>query len=154
MPEVVGAAGEEDRIKVTGPSLIKQTSIKAPKTPFLRVTDNNNLNPSTRIYRFKKIIQYINEKISEPITLTELSELADLNPAYFSTLFTKHMGIPPLRYVNNKKIEKAQTLLLSITKTLEEISRMVGYDDVFYFSRIFKKITGLTPAKYRKQILH
>lgn len=109
-------------------------------------------NPGAGINRFQEVIKYINEHLDRPVTLTELADLAELNESYFSSLFSKHMGLSPIRYVNTRKIEKAQTLLAATTKTLEEIARTVGYDDVFYFSRIFKKITGLPPARYRKQI--
>ncbi|AQQ70072.1 Arabinose operon regulatory protein [Limihaloglobus sulfuriphilus] len=119
--------------------------------PFIRIAGNESLNPRTGINRFEKVIKYINENISQPFSLKELARLANLNPSYFSSLFTKHMGISPIRYVNTKKVENAQRLLLSTTKTLDEIAYAAGFDDVFYFSRIFKKITGLPPALYRKQ---
>ena len=122
--------------------------------PFIKDANKNSLNPYTGTSRFQEIIKYINTNISKPITLNELAGLANLNHAYFSSLFTKHMGVSPIRYVNTKKVEKAQTLLLSTTKTLNEIAYALGYDDVFYFSRMFKKITGLPPIKYRKQTQH
>jgi AraC family transcriptional regulator len=119
--------------------------------PFLRIPDKSSVNQRTGINRFENVIKHINENISQTFSLNELAGMANLNPSYFSSLFTKHMGISPIRYVNTKKVENAQRLLLSTTKTLDEIASLTGYDDVFYFSRIFKKITGIPPALYRRQ---
>jgi YesN/AraC family two-component response regulator len=122
--------------------------------PFFKISgEKHHLHYETGINRFQEILKFINKNLSDKLSLTQMAEMANLNPAYFSSLFSKHFGMPPLKYVNTKKVQKAQTLLLATTKTLEEISHSVGYDDVFYFSRIFKKITGLPPARYRKQIL-
>jgi len=108
---------------------------------------------SKGISRLHKVIEYIHENISRPLNLEELAEITDLNPVYFSALFTKLIGTTPIRYINNRKIEKAQIELLSTHKTLEQISDDLGFSDVFYFSRLFKKNTGTTPGKYRKQFL-
>ncbi|MFI4912876.1 MAG: helix-turn-helix domain-containing protein [Sedimentisphaeraceae bacterium JB056] len=103
------------------------------------------------ISRLHCVIEYIHENINQPLKLEELAEIVDLNPVYFSALFTKLMGVTPIRYINNRKIEKAQIELLSSHKTLDQISAELGFSDVFYFSRLFKKIAGTAPGKYRKQ---
>ncbi len=111
------------------------------------------LEASNGISRLHKVIEYIHENIARPLSLEELAAITDLNPVYFSALFTKLIGTTPIRYINNRKIEKAQIELLSTHKTLEQISGDLGFSDVFYFSRLFKKNTGTTPGKYRKQFL-
>ncbi|MGD1946437.1 MAG: helix-turn-helix domain-containing protein [Croceivirga sp.] len=59
-------------------------------------------------------------------------------------------GVRPNRFIQMKRIERAQLLLLTTNDTLEVIAEKVGLNNFSYFSRIFKKITGITPGKYRK----
>jgi AraC-like DNA-binding protein len=64
------------------------------------------------------------------------------------------MGVTPMQFINKKRVEKAQTLLLESQMELADVSHKVGFDDVFYFSRVFRKIAGVPPSQYRKnQIL-
>lgn len=101
--------------------------------------------------RFQNVIEYIHQNINSPITLKEIADIASLNPTYFSNLFSKLMGISPIQYINRRRIERSQLLLLSSNESLENIAMQVGFDDVFYFSRLFKKITSTSPSVYRKQ---
>jgi len=101
--------------------------------------------------RFKDVFDYIHDNLDTPITLEELAELVDLNPTYFSNLFAKLMGMPPIQYINRRRIEKAQQLLLSSDDPLQAIAAQVGFMDVYYFSRLFKKIVGLAPSFYQKR---
>lgn len=121
---------------------------------FVQSPDNCAAMESSKgISRLHKVIEYIHENINRPLSLEELAAITGLNPVYFSALFTKLMGTTPIRYINNRKIEKAQIELLSTNKTLEQISDALGFSDVFYFSRMFRKNTGTTPGRYRKQFL-
>jgi AraC-like DNA-binding protein len=75
----------------------------------------------------------------------------NLQSTYFSNLFQKNFGIPPIKYLNRKRMEEAQRLLLYSDLTLAEIALQLGIDDAFYFSKLFKKYLGVSPDKYRKQ---
>jgi len=103
--------------------------------------------------RFQNVTEYIQRNIHSPISLQQLADIAGLNPTYFSNLFSKLMGVSPIQYINKRRIETAQSLLLSGNQSLDTIADQVGIDDVFYFSRLFKKTTGLSPSAYRKHIL-
>lgn len=103
--------------------------------------------------RFQDVTEYIQQNINLPISLQQLADIAGLNPTYFSNLFSKLMGTSPIQYINKRRIENAQSLLLSGNESLDTIARQVGIDDVFYFSRLFKKTTGISPSAYRKHIL-
>lgn len=119
---------------------------------FVQSADSPETDEASKgISRLHKVIEYIHENINKPLNLEDLSSIIELNPVYFSAMFTRLMGITPIRYINNRKIEKAQIELLSSHKTLEQISDEMGFSDVFYFSRLFKKVTGTAPGKYRKQ---
>ena len=101
--------------------------------------------------RFDNILDYIQNHLEEQITVAQLAKMANLNPTYFCNLFSKFIGVPPLQYVNKRRIEKAQELLLGTDETLYEISFQIGFNDEYYFSRLFKKYVGISPDKYRKQ---
>ena len=101
--------------------------------------------------RFQTVLDYIRRHLRDPLTIQQLAEIADLNPTYFSNLFSRYMGISPVQYVNKRRIEEAQKLLLSTDQTLYQIASAVGFSDEYYFSRVFKKIVGLAPAHYRRQ---
>lgn len=101
--------------------------------------------------RFETVLEYIQQHLDKPIAVGQLAKIANLNPTYFSNLFSKLMGGPPLHYINKRRIEKAQELLMGTHETLYTIARQVGFTDEYYFSRIFKKNVGISPDYYRKQ---
>ena len=103
------------------------------------------------INRFSKVIHYIENNIAKPIRLSELSSLVYLEPGYFSNLFFKVMAVRPIEFINRKRVEKAQRLLLNTEDTLDSIARKTGLGNWTYLSRIFKKYVGVTPGQYRKQ---
>jgi len=99
-----------------------------------------------------KIVQYINDHLSENILLKDLAKTFYLNANYCSYLFNKHMGISYSEYINNEKIDRAKTLLRETTLSVAEVASRVGFNDYFYFNKVFKKIVGITPKKYRGEI--
>ena len=101
--------------------------------------------------RFERILEHIQDHIDTPITVAQLAKIANLNPTYFSNLFSQLIGMSPLQYINKRRIEKAQELLLGTDETLYEIAHQIGLNDEYYFSRLFKKIVGISPDHYRKQ---
>ena len=101
--------------------------------------------------RFQHVLEYIRENLNQPLTIQVLSDIAKLNPTYFSNLFSQYMGLSPIQYINKRRIEEAQLLLLSTDQTLYQIARQVGFSDEYYFSRVFKKTIGIAPDHYRKQ---
>ncbi len=80
-----------------------------------------------------------------------LSERAFLSSDYFSRLFLKITKCRPIEYIQRKRIEKAQLLLATTYLSLEDIAEQTGINSVSYFSRLFKRYTGLSPNKYRKE---
>lgn len=98
----------------------------------------------------QKVKEYIQEHITDVITLGELAEHVNMNEAYLSSRFSKKMGISITRYITEKRINLAKKYLKTTSSRIYEIGMMVGYDNEHYFSRIFKKITGVTPVEYRK----
>jgi AraC-like DNA-binding protein len=73
-----------------------------------------------------------------------------MHPTYFSNAFKKCFGTPPLQYMCRMRIMKAQELLISTERTVQDIAFEAGYQDPCFFSRIFKKYVGASPGSYRK----
>lgn len=119
---------------------------------FLRTANPAGTDTALRGYsRFQRVLRFIHQNLHREIALVELADLADLSPAYFSHLFSRMMGAAPIEFINRRKMEQAQRLLLGTSKSLKEIAAEVGFGDVFYFSRLFRKITGTAPGQYRRQ---
>ena len=96
-----------------------------------------------------KALQFINMNYTERITLKMIEEELHVNASYFSTHFKNEMGIPFTQYVNNLRIKNACELLATTNLGIIDISITIGFDDQSYFSKVFKKETGMTPKQYR-----
>ena len=96
-------------------------------------------------------IQYINKNYSEKVSLDEVAGAVYLSPAYFSKIFKEEMKCNFNSYLNQVRIDKSKNLLLNSKFSLVEIAGMVGYEDQSYFTKVFKRISGLSPGKYREK---
>jgi AraC-like DNA-binding protein len=94
-------------------------------------------------------VDFIQGHLQLPITVTQLAEKANQNPDYFSRIFQEHTGYRPLAYIQFKRIERAQFLIVTSNLSFNEIAAETGFDTLAYFSRIFKKITGQSPSQYK-----
>lgn len=94
--------------------------------------------------------QYINENYNTLLTLENVSAYVGFNPAYFSSMFKKETGKNFMEYVMEVRIQNAKQLLIQTVKDVADIAMDVGYTDLKYFSKLFKKITGLNPSEFRK----
>lgn len=100
--------------------------------------------------RIAKTVLYIRKHLNEAIELEKLAEISCLSKGHFIRLFKKELGTTPLQYINQKKIEKAQLLLITEELVVKEIAFQLAFDDYSYFNRLFKKTTGVTPQEYRR----
>lgn len=116
---------------------------------FLRSNDVEEKFRNKNILRFFDIIQYIEDHIEEQITVRELANLANLNDVYFSNCFSKVIGIPPLQYIIDKKLQHAMLLMQDGRLSIKEIAYRLNFSDESYFSRLFKKKTGIPPSEFR-----
>lgn len=104
--------------------------------------------------RLAAIIHQIDEDLSKKITIEGLAASAHLHPDYFSRLFLDILGVRPVDFINNKRMERAQFLLVTTGMTVSEIANQVGIPNSSYFSRLFKRKFKATPAAYRKRRWH
>jgi len=96
-----------------------------------------------------KIIDLIKSNYMKKLTLEEAARSVYLSPAYFSRIFKLETGTNFTSYLNNVRIEESKKLLRNERINLADIAGMVGYEDQSYFSKVFKKLTGMSPLKYR-----
>lgn len=95
-------------------------------------------------------LNYIGTKLQEKLTVEFLAARASLSSDYFSRLFLRETGQRPLIYIQQKRIERAQFLLVTTDLTLSVVASETGFEDISYFSRLFKKVTGHTPGGYKR----
>lgn len=98
----------------------------------------------------KKIDLYIERHLKDGISLTGAAEFVYMSPAYLSRTFKEETGENYNNYATRKRLEAAQRLLLETELQVQEVCEAVGYQDVHYFIRQFRKETGLSPSQFRK----
>ena len=100
--------------------------------------------------RISNTLRYIHENTGKDITLAELANVACISEDHLIRVFKKEMNCTPLRYVNMKKIEKAQLLLLTTDMPIRDVAMELSLDNISYFNRVFKHHIGKTPSEYRE----
>lgn len=99
-------------------------------------------------HKLRHALSYIQSNLSKPITVEELAELIHFHPNYFIAFFKKHMGITPMLHVQRMRLEQAKYLLSSTDQHISDIANTLGME-LAYFSKQFKRMTGLSPSAYR-----
>lgn len=100
--------------------------------------------------RIRRAISYIYNHLNEKIQLSALIDKAWMSKDHFIRIFKNEMGITPNAYIIQRKIEKAELLLVTTKLPINIIAKSLGYEDYPYFNHTFKKTTGATPKQYRK----
>jgi len=100
--------------------------------------------------RLNKVTHYIDQHLNRKITLDDLANEVCLSADHLSNVFNDIMGIRPMEYINRKRIERAQMLLITTNLPISEIAEKVGVYSNTYFSTLFKKHTLCTPEEYKK----
>lgn len=98
----------------------------------------------------KRVVEFIEEHLSEKIGLSTLSALAQLSPYHFARVFKQALGIPPHRYHMNRRVERAKALL--VDRSVTEVALAVGYAQTSSFSSSFRRATGMSPSKFRRAV--
>ena len=100
--------------------------------------------------RVLRVIRHMRANMDRQIPLDELARLGGWSPAHFSALFRRQTNASPLAFLNRLRMQKACELLKLTDDPIGAIAPSVGFDDTFYFSRIFHKLVGLAPTAYRR----
>lgn len=113
--------------------------------------ENKSNESSSKTYKMVK--DYIHENFKDNITLNEIADFFHYNPAYISMLIKKESGKNFITYLNELKINYACELLDKTDLSINEISNMCGFENYFYFARLFKKIKNVTPTEYKRDVI-
>lgn len=113
------------------------------------LADSPNIT-SENIYRIQTVMDYIDQNITEELTLRELSSVANMSTSYFSQLFKELNGFSAWDYIISRRIDLAQKLLISSNESIYSIAFQSGFNNTTNFYKAFKKITGVSPSTYRK----
>ena len=121
--------------------LLRSYSVSPPRGP-----KRKNGLPRARLNR---VIEYIEANLDGKITLTALAETAGMSAHYFTELFKQSVNVPPQQYVLRRRIERARNLLNNPRVTVLEAAVRCGFSDQSHFTKIFRRIVGVTPTGYR-----
>ena len=101
---------------------------------------------------FRAILNYVNQNYLQDISIQSLSLKFYTNPSYISQLFKKEVGETFTAYIAKLRITYACKLLGNTNLMVGEIAEKAGYQDYFYFTKIFKKVVGITPSRFRAEM--
>lgn len=113
---------------------------------------NNTDTSIMGIIYTRKIIDYIQNNLTEKITISKLSEYLSITPEYASCVFKSVTNETIISFINTLKIKKARELIVRGGESIESISNMVGIYNPSYFSRLFKKYVGIPPSEYKNSM--
>ncbi len=150
MTEVVRAKEELDRTEGKEPAaMLRLRSTLGYLLSFFIQARQEKDTRLRDLSRFAPVVAAIQSKLDRAITIGELADIAGMHPTYFANRFHGVFGSAPRRYIMVKRVEQAQRLLWSSEEPLKGIAASCGFDDLPYFSRVFRKITGVAPGTYR-----
>lgn len=119
---------------------------------FLRNLEAAGIENGAADDKLQRLLAYIDEHYSEPLRLSTLSEHFHFHPSYLSEYFSTHHAEGFSEYLNKTRINKARDMLQDAELTISEIGAKVGYPDHSYFTKVFKKYTGMSPSEYRRMM--
>ena len=110
-------------------------------------TDSLSFNSSDKSSIVQTIVSYMNERYTEEISLDKMAKTTYLSPVYISKIFKEETGYSPINYLINIRLQKAKQLLEEGRTSVKAAAESVGYNDAYYFSKLFKKYYGYPPSK-------
>lgn len=115
---------------------------------YCRLVKNHSMNPYSP--PIQKVLTCVNADLTANLRLSALAKAQNISGAYLSALFRQEMGMTLTEYVNQKRMQLAMKLLTTTRLQIQTVAQHCGIMDVQYFSKVFKKFTGLTPKAYRE----
>lgn len=101
-------------------------------------------------WQVRKVSAHIEANLGEPLQSAELARLVRLSPGHFSRTFRSSFGCSPVQYVMRRRVDRAQRLMLSTDTPLAQIALDCGLADQAHFSRLFRKVVGVSPRAWRR----
>lgn len=112
---------------------------------------NSSIPLSPHYGTIKRVLEYIENNVEQKIMLDDLARLTNLSPNHFHKIFTEAMGITPNAYITKIKLDRAKELLIRTDLPISEISTRCGFENIPYFSYLFKKQVDVSPGEFRKR---
>lgn len=98
------------------------------------------------------VLEELNSRIAEPTSLNDLAASSGFSGQHLNRIFRSVLGVTPLRYLARLRLDRAASLLTDSQLTIRAVARDVGFDDPYYFSRLFRARFGRSPSEYRRQL--
>ncbi|MCI6862438.1 MAG: AraC family transcriptional regulator [Prevotella sp.] len=130
-----------DKVESTGIILLLLSRFLRHATAEKRVKDE----------RIEQSLTYIRENIGRRVNMDELAKVACMSKDHFIRMFKREVSHTPNAYVTEKKIERAELLLVTTLLPVKQIALSLGYDDMAYFNNVFKRHTKVSPLQYREK---
>jgi AraC family transcriptional regulator len=102
-------------------------------------------------YRMRRVLDFIDENLSEDLRLATLASVAGISPHHFAELFRKSVGDSPHRYVMGQRVERAKRMLRFADTSIAEIALAAGFVDQSHFSKVFRRLAGASPRTWRER---
>jgi len=102
--------------------------------------------------KVQQSIAYMMQHLDRPLQIARLAQVAHISPSHFFVLFKRWTGFSPMEYFIRLRMQRAAQLLVSTALSVKEAAATLGYDDPFYFSRVFKSVHALAPTDYRVMV--
>ena len=100
--------------------------------------------------RMRRVLDYIDQNLEEEFTISALARMAHLSVFHFARTFANTMGIPPQRYVGQRRLESAKKMIGTGRLPLSEIAFRSGFSSQASFTRAFRRATNMTPGEFRQ----
>jgi len=155
---IEGGAATDEVLKINNSFLNSIQEINSLETLCFRLQESVDVFaecmftrlPAKNYALIRSAIEYICSNFNTELTLEDVAENVHLNPTYFSTLFKQSTGSSFKEYLNMIRIEESKRLLANTEYSIIDIAIATGFEDQSYFSKVFKKYTGITPKQYRQ----
>jgi transcriptional regulator GlxA family with amidase domain len=109
------------------------------------------LESTVRNPRVQIVIDFINDNLQRKISLTELTQVANLSASHLTRLFKTHTGLTPGEYLRRLRMEKARHLIATSVLSIKQIMALAGYNNKTHFGRHFRRSFDLSPSEYRRR---
>ena len=98
-----------------------------------------------------RAIHYMHDNLQRKLNVQDIAHYLHLSPSHFSSIFHKRTGFPPIDYFTRLKVQKACEYLDLHGMKINQICPLIGYEDPLYFSRVFTKIMGMSPSRFKNR---
>ena len=115
----------------------------------IKVNQKINSHDEIIYKRIKKVLRYIDDNLSEELNNDKLSELIAVSESVLLKSFKQTIGLSPMQYVLKQRIDRARYLIITTDKKISDIASECGFNDMSYFSKIFKRYFKVSPTEYK-----